>query len=48
MESDRLIVNVCKDGSLGSFSENKRGRKGNFLSKTKRRIIFAKNAEYTM
>ena len=48
VKSESLVVDISKNGSFGSFTEDKGGRKGDFLSKSMGGIILAKNAEYTV
>jgi hypothetical protein len=48
METDRLIVDICENGTFGAFAEDEGGWKGDFLSETERGVIFAENTEYSV
>jgi len=48
VEAYRHVVNVGKDGTLGAFTEDKRGRKRDFFAESKGRVILSKDSKNTM
>ena len=48
VETNRHVVDVGKDGTFGTFPEDKRWRESDFLPESEGRVIFSKNSEHTM
>ena len=48
VETNRHVVYVGKDGTFGTFPEDKRWRESNFLAESEGWVIFSKNSEHAM
>src|SRR5271170_505070 len=48
METNRHVINVGKDGTLGAFPEDKRWRKSDLFAKSEGGVIFSKDSEHSM
>jgi hypothetical protein len=48
VETNGHVVDVGKDGTFGTFAEDKRRRESDFLAESEGWIIFSKNSEHAM
>ena len=48
VETNRHVVDVGKDGTFGTFPEDKRRRESDFFAESKGWVIFSKNSEHAM
>jgi hypothetical protein len=46
VEPDRLVVEVCKDGSFGAVTEEERGRETDFLAGAEGGVILSEYTKY--